>query len=1051
MNKVLRQLFICVLFASFISGLVAQEARIPLDGVRQPSRDLLYNGKKLTSEQAWELANDPKVNLDLSRLEPISSSLYSSQTVQQDDSVSLDESQTFEFMSAIASHSGLQRFNVLSENKENVYTIHLDKTLHTYLLRKNLLRKLGYKVPKMKWYKKLKVQFESKEQRDRFITRSIPESTYGTSKRWTKIDPSTFKDDHLLVEFFDVVATEPNEYDHYNAAVMIPPNRLTNRTLRALIVPYALVDLKESVNKFEWKVGRIDNDHIVLPHFTSSDFDTTIDDVLWIGRKLAKLTKEDIVEVVKNAHFPAEVEALVTEKLLSRKNAILEILQVDHKKEEVNFKVSLKEDLKEGKLLKEDWEGYASRFAHGDPDSPFKDIGYFVLSKLQSATIDNLIGKANEYLSAFDPTDEKLEFHQNQFQEGLDHFVETGEFKDFKIDAWVSPIVDGNLILSRDIVVGNYLGTDNMVQLADTVGYGVTLGAHVGIENIDYWPNASFRATLAYVKSFTHLKPVKTLKASFKEPYKNMYVPLLKRNIKKELEKIAEMEVENGELDEEARAAELARVIEVIDRNLGVGESLITTSRIVPAAMLNGRLNIADTGVSLGFGTDKVFLKRMHFYRKNVDTIQVYDDRGRAFSLNMNAGIDNKIPIIRLDLKNTRGKYGVKVHNVNINSDPKNNPKFYEYATALLSLMSEDSTELLEAIEKPIEIDAGFHDKATKLSFLVWRSKYLNKESRINIKDQRGREQELVSVTYDGQSGINYESFVKDVINFYLGKFLREEEIDINLSLNPERWKNPAHTFKGVAETYSGRYEAQVVRREVDGQERQMARRPFVGLTWKREGWSASQNKMKKLVKKTNEKFGKVIFDQRDLEDLTKLSLYEITVNTNLYESGIERLRNLKEKEVTKIQRSYVTARSRTNPNCRVRRSRAHQMRTAQTLIECGNLNLVSAKIKECKKTESDKESTIEEKGKCYLDLAAKLYQYLEFEDFKKIIGEDNMFVYGAINGFRKNSEILNNPIKSDTIGKVKSRYWNGPIDVIRDILNVQGGEFHGSWIRESI
>tara|TARA_R110002072_G_scaffold1989_1_gene16258 strand:- start:32516 stop:35629 length:3114 start_codon:yes stop_codon:yes gene_type:complete len=1033
-----------------VSGLItathAQEARIPLENVRQPSRDLLFNGQVLTSEQAWRMAQDENIKLDLSALDPKPSSIYNTEVKNQNDIININGEEEYDFMAAIASHSGLQRFNVLSGNKENVYTIHLDKTLHTYLLRKNLLRKLGFVIPAMKWMPKLKVRFATIEERNKFLERAIPESTFGTAKRWIGVFPSDLKDDQLELEFQDVVVTAPNEYDHYNPSVMIPPRRLTTRTLRSLIVPYALLDLKESVNKFEWTVGRVDNDELVLPHFTQSNFDASMDDLLWMGRKLAKLKRSDFVEIVKDSHFPIEVEKLVLEKILSRKNTLLEILKIEHTEEEVNTNVNHGDFLVKGKLKKEDWDGYATRFAHGDPESPFKDIGYFLLAKLQSATIDNLIGKANEYLSAYDPNDVKTEFHNDQFQEGLEHFTETGTFKEFNVDGWVSPIVDGNLILSRDIVVGNYLGTDNLVQLADTIGYGVTLGAHIGIENVDWWPSAFLRANLSYVKSFTHLKPVRSLKASFKEPYKNMYVPLLKRNIKKELKKLTKLANQEGEVDEEEKNKLLAEIIEVINENLGVGESLIMTSRIVPSALLSGRLFVYDTSVSLGVGTDKVFLKRMHFYRKDTDTIQIYDDKGNAFSLKMNAGIDNKIPIVRLELKDTKGKYEVNVHNVNINTDEEKNPKFYEYATALLSLMSDDSTELLESIERPIKIGSNFHDKSTKLSFLMWRSKYLRKQSRLNIENQKGQKSELISVTHDGQSGINYESFAKDIVNFYLGKYLREEEIDINISLNPERWKNPAHTFKGVAETYSGRYEAQVTRTN----NVEKAKRAFIGLTWKREGWSASRNKMKKLIKKTNEKFEQVIFDERTVNDLDKLSLYEITVNTNLYESGIQRVKEISEDEIKKIQRKYITNR-RNTPDCRVRRSRAHQMRTAQTLIECGNLNLLSRKVEECRDTNANGKASLEDKGKCYLDLAAKLYQYLEFKDFKEIIGLDNMFVYGSINGFRKNSEILNNPIQSQTIGKVRARYWNGPIDVIREILNVQGGELHGSWIRESL
>ena len=57
--------------------------------------------------------------------------------------------------------------------------------------------------------------------------------------------------------------------------------------------------------------------------------------------------------------------------------------------------------------------------------------------------------------------------------------------------------------------------------------------------------------------------------------------------------------------------------------------------------------------------------------------------------------------------------------------------------------------------------------------------------------------------------------------------------------------------------------------------------------------------------------------------------------------------------------------------------------------------------------------------------------------------------MYGLVNGFRTKSEILNEPIRSNTQGKIGGRFWNGPVEAVLDRIGLQGGEFHGSWIRE--
>jgi hypothetical protein len=79
------------------------------------------------------------------------------------------------------------------------------------------------------------------------------------------------------------------------------------------------------------------------------------------------------------------------------------------------------------------------------------------------------------------------------------------------------------------------------------------------------------------------------------------------------------------------------------------------------------------------------------------------------------------------------------------------------------------------------------------------------------------------------------------------------------------------------------------------------------------------------------------------------------------------------------------------------------------------------------------------------------MFADLNFEDFKTIIGLNNLYVFATMDGFRQNSEILNDTIYSNTIGKIGSKEWSGPLDVVRELLGLSNGEFSGSWMRESI
>lgn len=1025
-------------FLSFFS--FAQEERIPLASIRQPSNDLIYNGRILTAEEAWRLQQDPVNPLDLSKLSPNSSIVWEDNvgsSLDQDlDNIPISEDESYLFKGAITSNQGIMRFNVLPKaGRDQVFTILLEKTLHTTLLRRNLLRKLGYKIPPMKYLKSIEVTFDSLAQRDQFINRSLPEATFGAPSRWLGFDHKELTDDQLTLTFHDVVAFMPQETDHYNVAMGVPPRRLTSRTLRSLLVPYALANLGESVNKFDWNVGTIDNENIVLPHFTFADMNTAIEDARWAMRRLAQLERSDFEEIVYGADFPTPVAKILVEKIISRRNSLMSLLEIEGREIDFNSELSFGENLKDGLITKEEWPGYASRFAHGQPDSPFKDFEYFIFSKIQSSTLTNLLDIVNDKLEVFDPSEQKLEFFQNQFEEGLEHFVDTGEFLEFGVGTWFSPIVNGSLILNRDIVVGNYLGTDNLVQLADTIGVSITLGGIMGIENVPQWPSANATGVVNAVRTYTHLKPVKTLKASFKEPYKNMIVPLLKRNLRKSLSQLADLPNQEGDADEDGvdpRLKAIEGFLSDINESLGVGESLLVTDRLTPSALLTGSFNLMDTRFSLSGGANGVIVRRLHLYRKDPTTIHVYEDLGHGLTLKLSASLDHYIPVMKIDSGRTNGKYRVKFHSVNINGELKENPELFTNALALSSLLEDGSSELLETQRKPYLIEGDFLDRSVKLSFLVWRAKYLNTDNEISLTTPEDDRSEYVSLSSQSQSGVNYQSFAYDVLNYYLKEWTKD--LPIQPQLDPERHKNPGQSIFGVSETVGGKFEA----RKIEGKLRER----FVSLSHKREGWSASQKRLKKYINEINEKYQTTLFNPGSVNDASSLQLFEVTVNTNIYEKGIDRLATVSEDTIKSIGREY--ARTRWS-HCDSRRNR--RIRTARSLRECGNLNHLIDKANQCQRMER----LTKGHSQCLLELSKKMVRDLEFSDFKNIVGLENIFVYGVINGFRKKSEILNEPIRSNTIGRVRSRFWNGPIERLKEIIGIQGGEFEGMWIRESL
>lgn len=594
----------------------AGESFIPLQkGLRMASDDLIYNNKIVSSREADLLGNNQKV--DLSSLNPKSNDLWDNTIANVDDQseIAIGDNDVLSYEGSILSNSGLYRFNAIPTNGNKVYTIHLDKTLHTMLMRKNLLRALGYKIPAMKYLKKVTIQFSSKTAMESFLKREIPEATLGTSERWAAAN--LVNANQLTVTLKDVAVTEPNEYDFYNVSMGVPTQTINSRSLRGLVIPYALVDLYESINKFSWVAGKIDNKAVILSHFTGNEFATTVDDAVWMLNRLNKLSRADFQKIVTNAYFPKEAELVLIEKLISRRNSLNKLFSLKTADIAFNAKVSMEPALKEGKILQKEYPDYASRFAYGDAESPLEQMRFFLYAKIQSNIIDNLINKLNSEMSVFDFNEKRTEYFEKQFKEGLDHFVKTGEFLPIGVGTWTTPDLNFNVLLSRDIILGNYLGTDNLVQLADTFGGSVDIGVLMGVEGLGYDLAGSVKASVSLVRSYTHLKPVKNLRESLKEPYKNMFVSLLKKSLKDKFFSLSELKQIDENADTAAKEEQKKRIEELfseIDKTLNVGESLILTDRIVPTASVRVNFNQGLIGAGIGISGGATILKRIHLY-----------------------------------------------------------------------------------------------------------------------------------------------------------------------------------------------------------------------------------------------------------------------------------------------------------------------------------------------------------------------------------------------------------------------------------------------------
>lgn len=1020
----------------------ANFARLSRAGFALPADDLVHQGRVLAPEEARRLSLQ---GLDLADLNPtvlrrgIWEDRLGEELNTDLDEMPIESGSVVEFQGTLRSGPGEFRFNVITRNRD-IVTLYADKKLHTTLLRKNYLRKLGYLVPAIKHLPVMRVTFKTEEEKEQFITQLRREAE-GTTKRWIIEEENA----GLSVALRDIAAVEVTDTNLYNTAFGVPPGQLNSRKLRSLIVPYALLDLKESVNKFSWSVGREENsDRIILPHFFSNNNfrTTTFEDARWMARRMSKLTRRDIEEVVRLSHFPDPVATLVVEKLISRTNALMRILGVPHRDMPYDPEISEIPHLVGGKILKQKWRdyGYASEFAAGDATSPFKDFNYYIYSLLQSIGIDSVVARANQELRGFDPNDARLALAEEEFNRGLEHFVQTGEFLQFPVSTWVSPIANGNLVLSRDVVVGNYLGTENLVQLADTFGYAFSLGAIMGIENVDVLDNITLSASATYVKTFTHLKPLTSLRDVFKEDYRNLAVVLLKNDLRRHLHEAVEA---NSNLPSQDPSPEydefLANVVENISESLAVGESLIIQERVQPSFSAGARIPITTSGfvVGIGAGAEYIGVKRLQILRRDESTIQIYDDNGYGIGGDFTISLENRIPIIRFEYRVLSGQYSVKSLTVNLDADSEDNPNFMQGVEGLHSLLTTNSSEVLqelaeEGVTPPsAQVDARFRDRYSRFAFLFWRRQSNKGFTHYDVESSAGLQGEYITHHDYTRSGLNWESFTKDLVQYGLNQIDGAE----NILWANDVWARPNETFQGHAKVLEADYEGQLIDGELDKEYMSFARRY--------EGWSRNQGDLRERVLSLNEDFARPLFSEQEVEDISKLFLYDIHAKVNIYERGVRRLKNISKNTMIAIA-TNVDAEKR----CMRDRIEYYQWTNRDgrniDVTTCGSLRTAINKAGRCHQKEELKDQT-----ECYLKMAKSMFEDMPFDYFVEIIGEDNFYLEGAVNGFRSNSEILNDPMRSSGFGRRHPVYPYGMIRKVQQRVGIQNGEFTGQWLRE--
>jgi hypothetical protein len=554
-----------------------RKGMIPLAFGVRPAADLICNlddcqngvkrGELLSPKQAvdlYEYQSDlTRCNWDLSLVDPAQvPGVWENKVNTEGDDLGINTSDNVEFVSKGWTKVGSFRVTVNKTNSHGTpiqYSLFLNKSIHNYLLRKALLRKLGYSVSAVKYLKTITINFDTKDQKKSFMNQ-LKDSGAGSLNRWVQSEKAK------RVVLQDLVAMEDQEFKLNLAKGYISPDIFEGKRIyRSLLIPYALTNTPESINMFKWTVGRIISENVRLDYPYADEFRTSRDDARWMVKRILDLTEQDWKDIVKAAHLPASVEVLLLEKLKSRRNHLGALFSIDNVNLSTNTIISNGDDLKDGKLTKYFYAGYGRQFRIEEPDSPlsFSEMTSFLRAKGRSLGIEMLLKAFNS--SKFMGTDisgKVEEFNEKVLADAVAQNLTTNATTRTPIKTFAFPTFKGNLILNRQIVAGSYLGTDNTIQLVDTLGASISAGAFSGVTGVysqtgkvvqsadgpvrQYAPvDLKGNANVFYNRTYAHIRPITSIQKALKYPFKNLAVPYLKRKYGHLLDEIISEPYEN--------------------------------------------------------------------------------------------------------------------------------------------------------------------------------------------------------------------------------------------------------------------------------------------------------------------------------------------------------------------------------------------------------------------------------------------------------------------------------------------------------------------------
>ncbi|MCE3009935.1 MAG: hypothetical protein LW875_04930 [Proteobacteria bacterium] len=902
-----------------------QVLSIPLgkasDNFKRPAQDLVRDGRLLDIGELTRMARNGE---DLSLLNPEENKFWQnkSYSFRENNEVFPASADGVEFLGFDAGDN-FTSFSRVKDANGNFFRLGLSRFSQSMMMRAALLRKLGYYVPSPKLYKTLKVSFINTEVMNLFITEAESQTgTDFTDRGW--IAEKNTQKSYLILR---IATLEKYDQDYFDIMWGLPPNPAfntslvqrfsRNRAYRALIVPFKLADVPESINRYSPRMVSINTGYALISYYLAESFSAAeSSDLRWILRRLSALTEKDYQQIVQEAQYPPELESLVTAKMIEGARSFFSAFGIANSLSKQNLRISSSSGLvKDGKVTQERAPGYPQRFAHGDRSSPYQDgdLTRYLGVDLRSSVISTAASKLNEKLQLLQSTDYINDLQTKRIQDQIRH-VRTNPQSPYdpKVISWGGPIAGFNVNAGRYISTGTYSGSTAPVQLIDTISVSAGIGYFQSLDGFEkYIPTAG--ANLSYNRDFTHVRPILTIKEGTKEPWKNVLVPRFMSQLSQVLDESTvkgENGIEQKSVDQflnEMRDGELFTVTDsvALTAYLQTSSGLDRLFGLQPMNFINS--------ITLGADSQRVITRQVSFHRVingSFNGVHVYirDLRNKGLGLELNTTYYLNLLKIRAQSteQDIRSEGFIIDYNPALSAEVTDDTEIGKKLSqvrdnlriSLRNIFKNNDTELLESKFKFQKFNVKHNILGDKISFhfLIWKFEKFHESHLLKIHfplsearpDLKPEDSEVT--LFRTRKG---ELFGRDWLTLgfdSLEAWIRNNQKD--LSLSRSFGDNPANVP-------TGRAKWRLITTESD-LSKNIETSPSVGIiqhVW--GGWSLSKERFFKVVSEITNQFqetgidGSQLIHPNDFLNMKSLDFYRVTANLSILDSGLEKLRDL--------------------------------------------------------------------------------------------------------------------------------------------------------------